>query len=477
MSTEIIYPKIIQGGMGIYIANPQGARSVSMNGQQGTVSGVTAERIVTRLLQNGDPNGDIRRALSHFPFPLYAEKVIQKYYVEGGIPKDAPYKGVPFFSVDPPASLISLNICSVYALVWLAKEGHSNPISINFLEKVSMPLIYGILGAMLADVDFITMGAGIPLKIPEVINAILENRVVTYPVSVIGYQRANWTHLMCFNPEEFFGEKMPQMKKPGFIPIISSVFFASLFITELPEGSVYGFIVEESTAGGHNAPPKGKPILNEQGIPLPIYGPRDKVDYAKMVEFGLPFWIGGSYASPEKLKWALSVGAQGIQVGSIFALAEEFGMDAAISRTIRKNGFNNQQKVRTDMRISPTGYPFKVAVVDGTISQDEVYLNRERVCSQGGLIVPYEKEDGSIGYRCPAEPVKKYTDKGGDIKDTIGRGCLCNGLLGAAALGDYIEPSVATIGDDVTFLPDLMVNENSSYTTKDAIDYLLSYAA
>ena len=38
-------------------------------------------------------------------------------------------------------------------------------------------------------------------------------------------------------------------------------------------GRVDGFVVEGPTAGGHNAPPRGKLQLNDAGEP--IYGERD----------------------------------------------------------------------------------------------------------------------------------------------------------------------------------------------------------
>ena len=74
--------------MGVNISDLFLARTVSMLGQQGTVSGVALEKVLSRILQRGDPGGHIRRALSHFPFPRVAEKVLSTFYVEGGISKE-----------------------------------------------------------------------------------------------------------------------------------------------------------------------------------------------------------------------------------------------------------------------------------------------------------------------------------------------------------------------------------------------------
>src|SRR6185312_9898962 len=82
-------------------------------------------------------------------------------------------------------------------------------------------------------------------------------------------------------------------------------------------GRVDGFVVEGPTAGGHNAPPRGEQQLNARGEP--IYGERDVVDIARVGELGLPFWIAGGAGSPQGLVDALTAGAAGIQVGTLFA--------------------------------------------------------------------------------------------------------------------------------------------------------------
>ena len=475
MDTTPMLPIIIQGGMGVNISSWLLARTVSMFGQRGTVSGVATERLMTRILQVGDPGGHIRRALSHFPFQQVVEKILKTYYVEGGKPADAPFKNAEFITVKPSDFLISLIVCANYSLVWLAKEGHENPIAINFLEKLQMPHIYAITGAMLADVDFITMGAGVPLQIPELLDNIVANKAVTYHVQVEEPDNSKSMYVMNFSPEDFlriFGGRLPQLRRPGFIPIIASNVLAKAF-NRLPKGSVQGFVIEEPTAGGHNAPPR-KIICDEKGQAQPIYGEKDIVDYEAIAKIGLPFWIGGSYASPEKLQWALSVGATGVQVGTIFALCDESGLDKERRKWLRMLGYANNLKVRTDMRASPTGYPFKVAELEGTLSESNIYDNRPRVCNQGALRTPYKKADGSIGYRCAGEPRETYIAKGGKAEDTVGRMCICNGLIATAGLGDLGEPEIVTIGDDVGFLSHVMTNIHSSYSAIDAIRYILS---
>jgi NAD(P)H-dependent flavin oxidoreductase YrpB (nitropropane dioxygenase family) len=62
--TTPVYPKIIQGGMGMFVSGPKLARAVAMSGEQGTLSGVCLEKALARKLQTGDPGGHLRRALA-----------------------------------------------------------------------------------------------------------------------------------------------------------------------------------------------------------------------------------------------------------------------------------------------------------------------------------------------------------------------------------------------------------------------------
>jgi len=464
-------PEIIQGGMGVNISSPELAKMVSKLGQQGTVSGTALEWLMVRTLQMGDPGEHFRRALAGFPFQTMVKEIMHKFYVKGGIPKHTPFKGIPHVGFNPSNLFIALVICANFAVVRMAKEGHDNPISINYLEKIAFPHVHALYGAIMGGVDIITMGAGIPLQIPGLINDIVEGNDCSYSVPVSGTNIKS--SAIKFSPEQFFGEKIKGLKKPKFLPIISSNLLANLFLKKSPQGSVDGFVVEEPTAGGHNAPPRRIDPGAQPGDP-PVYGEKDRVDYNEMAKLGIPFWIGGANASPEKLRYARSVGAAGIQAGSIFALSEESGMVPELRSKIRKLGYDGELNIRTDSRISPTGFPFKLAEIEGTIADNGVYDRRVRVCNKGLLVIPYEKDGGRIGYRCAAEPEDKFIHKGGNPDELAGRGCLCNGLLATAGVGDEIEPPIITLGDDLGFLRKLMKNNAGSYSAEDAINYLLS---
>ena len=130
--------------------------------------------------------------------------------------------------------------------------------------------------------------------------------------------------------------------------------------------------------------------------------------------------------------------------------------------------------VLTDSRVSPTGLPFKVAELPGTLSEAAVHEARGRRCDLGYLRQPYRREDGSVGYRCPAEPEEDYVRKGGDRADTVGRKCLCNGLLATVGLGQRLEdgrtePPIVTGGAGLAVLGALLPPGLPDYGVEDVL--------
>ncbi|MEO8035216.1 MAG: nitronate monooxygenase, partial [Acidobacteriota bacterium] len=242
-------------------------------------------------------------------------------------------------------------------------------------------------------------------------------------------------------------------------------------------GAVDGFIIEGPDAGGHNAPPRGKLQLDESG--QPVYGDKDVVDLEKIRELGLPFWLAGRQATPEKLHAARLLGAAGIQVGTAFAFCEESGLDEKYRAALIQKSVSKTAVVFTDPLASPTSFPFKVAMLENTLSDEAVYLARERNCNLGFLREVFRRADGSIGYRCPAEPVEAYVAKGGDLANTAGRKCLCNALVSNIGLpqirkNGYVEPALITAGDDLVEIARFLRPGRSTYTAQETIETLLA---
>lgn len=459
--------RIRMGGMGVYMTTPFLARIVSLNGGIGTVSGAMVDQVLVRILQQGDIGGHYRRALAHFPFPAIAEKVLDKYFEPN--PGARPMRHAPLLRVNPDKDAIALIVCANFALVWLAKEGHNNPIAINYLEKIQIPHIYALTGAMLAGVDQVSMGAGIPTQIPGVIDIIASGGNPSYHVNVENYSES--VVRTEFNVDEFFGESLAGLRRPDFLPIITTDALAQILLKR-STGSIQGFVVEKPIAGGHNAPPRGGIKLDDTGEP--IYSERDSANLEKMRAIGLPFWIGGGYASPDALKEAISSGAAGVQIGSAFALSRESGMRDDLRRHICTKLRQHELYTRTDLLASPTGFPFKVMNVGGTVGDRAHLLARTPRCNIGSLLRPYMDAQQSLGYRCPAEPLKAFLAKGGKVEDTDGVCCLCNGLLGATILAEAHEAAVITLGNDTSFIHHIPYGCDGEYGAIDVIKYLES---
>jgi nitronate monooxygenase len=459
-------PEIIQGGMGVAVSSWRLANAVSKEGQLGVVSGTALDTVLARRLQLGDFEGDLAEAMAHFPDQAMADRVWDRYFISGGKVAGAAFKSKPIWTTEPSRALVELTIVGSFVEVWLAKRGHSNPVGINLLEKIQLPTLATLYGAMLAEVDVILMGAGIPRHIPPLLDYLVAGKGCSLPIDVVGGEPV----MMAFEPGEYAG---PCPKRPLFFAIVASASLAQVMARKCSPPAD-GFIVEGWKAGGHNAPPRGAMQLSESGEP--VYGERDEVDFAKFRELGLPFWLAGSCGTAEGLRAAKELGAIGIQVGTAFAFSHESGISQRVKSQVIRASIEGTTSVFTDPKASPTGFPFKVLNMPGTASDPEVIEARERICDLGYLREAYVQPNGQIGFRCAAEPVEDYVRKGGEAANCEGRKCVCNGLLGTVSLAQsrkgVIEPSLVTAGDDVRGVSRFLQPGELSYSAQDVIEAL-----
>lgn len=490
--------------MGVGVSAWTLAREVASLGQLGVVSGTALDTILVRRLSRGDPGGHMRRALAAFPEPVAARRVLERYFRPDGSTGDAPAGAAdadPDIVATPPAvesgggqryPLVPLPrakltrdrewllILANFVEVYLAKEGQNGVVGINYLHKIQFPLLPSLYGAMLAGVDVVLMGAGIPGDIPGVLDRLSLHQEASIALDVLeaGDQRYSLT----FDPGALWGETTPELappvRRPRFLAIVSSATLARALLKKAP-GGIDGFVVETPIAGGHNAPPRGVQQLSREGEP--IYGPRDDADLTQMAELGVPFWLAGGYATPEKFNAALAAGAHGVQVGTAFAFCDESGLEPQLRRRFLAGVLRGDVRVFTDPSASPTSFPFKVASLPGTLSEAGVYGQRPRLCDLGYLRRAYRRPDGTVDYRCPAEPVEDYVRKGGKAEDTVGRKCLCNGLVANIGFAQrrsdgYEEPPLVTAGDDLACVKRFIAAERLSYRARDVIASLLPRA-
>ncbi|MEP7284344.1 MAG: nitronate monooxygenase [Chloroflexota bacterium] len=475
MNTNL--PIIIQGGMGVAISDWRLARTVSQAGQLGVVSGTGISRVMISRLMDGDLNGQVRYALANFPFQEPVQQILTAYYIDGSKAPGTPYKNPPPYTTTPTKTLDRLTVIANFVEVFLAKEGHTGLVGINLMEKIQMPNMASLYGAMLAGVDYVIMGAGIPSQIAGILDKLANHEETFYRIDVHGAEKDD-DYRLCFTPEKIFpglADQVGRLKRPQFLPIIASTVLAQALLKR-SEGAINGFVIEGPLAGGHNAPPRGELVLDELGEP--VYTDKDRVDLAKMRQIGLPFWLAGAYGNPDQLQLALNEGAAGIQVGTAFAFCQESGMSPQLRTAILDKVLKDEVQVFTSPTASPTGFPFKVALMEGTMTDNTVYEARPRLCDLSFLRTPYKRPDGKLGYRCSAEPVKDYVRKGGQAEDTVGRICLCNNLAATAGFpqyrkSGYVEKPVVTTGNDLVNLRQFIPSGQNCYTAQDVIDHLL----
>jgi len=505
--------KLIQGGMGVHVSNWRLARTVAMQRPGvtvGTVSGTALDVVYVRLLQLGDPGGHARRALHALDETFgvsIGRSLCDHYFIEGGKAPDARFRSAPMhmvrthdgrhtFPVPIGAAamvplkldedIIELLIATGFAEVWLAKEGHTGKIFINFLNKIELPLIYVLYGAMLAGVDGVIVGAGNPEGLPALCKQLANHDRVTHEISVL-YREAGEEFALVFDPKQVAGGKFAArpLTAPAFLAIVSMEDLMKA-LAESESAPPDGFIIEHHTAGGHNANPVG-PLVRD-GLGQPVYGARDEANLAAIRAIGVPFWLAGGYGSRPKLQEALAAGANGVQTGTVFALAEESGMKPEYRSAIlaaMKNGVDDADLVHTTI-FSPTGFAFKVVQIEGTLSEDEVYESRRRVCDIGmlqmrGFSKPDEHGQRTLFQRCPAGPIDSYIKQRGLERNTDERRCLCNGLLSCVGLGQVKEiqgelveePAIVTLGNHLDGVRRLSRQGQSHYYVQDVVADIL----
>ncbi|MBC8353616.1 MAG: nitronate monooxygenase [Planctomycetes bacterium] len=470
-------PIVIQGGMGVAISHWPLAKTVSSLGQLGVVSGIGIDMILCCRLSDGDSEGHVRRAMGHFPFPDVAERIIEEYFCATGLPEDATSKLPALWTATPAINRTQLGVLAGFVEVFLAKEGHGNPVGINLLEKAQLANLSVLYGAMLAGVDVVIVGAGVPMRFPGIIDRLTLHEDVSYPLDVRGASDGQEAHIELWPNEVFPGvsDRVGELRRPMFLPIVSSNALASALVKRA-NGRIDGFVVEYPVAGGHNAPPRGRATYNDAGEP--IYSDKDNVDLDKLKAMGLPFWLAGGFGRPGRLKEAIDRGAAGVQVGTPFAYCDESGMDPDLRQRVLDDVRSGNVQVCTDAKASPTGFPFKVVQLEGTASDPRNRAGRERVCDLGMLRQIYAKNDGSLGYRCPGEPVSAFEQKGGDPVDTEGVVCLCN-CLGATAgyprhrKNGYVEMPLVTAGDMLVEIGCFLPDGATHYSAEDVLRAIL----
>ncbi len=463
--------------MGVGVSDWRLAQAVAREGALGVVSGTALDTVLVRRLYQGDPEGNVRRALAAFPDARLAQEILDRYFLEHNTPASRDFPATPMAAILPEGRLQKhleeLLVVGGFMEVFLAKEGHSGQIGMNLLEKIQVSNPATIYGAMLAGLDYLMMGAGIPVEIPGLLDQYAAGADGSITLTIEGDSKGVVTTLQ-FSPGRIISNPPETMKRPAFFAIVSSNVLARTMVTRA-SGRVDGIVVEDHTAGGHNAPPRGELQLTDDGEPL--YGSKDAVDPAGIRKLEVPFWLGGSRGFPDSLSVARALGAAGTQVGTLFAFCRESGFLPELKRKFLEMVQAGTARVFTHLQASPTGYPLKVALVDGTVAVSPDFEERPRRCNIGLLRRLYRTPTGSIGGRCPAESPEDFVNKGGNPEEAPQARCLCNGLLASIGFGSlysdgYEEKPLLVPGESIPALRAIIAALGLDFTAAQVVRYL-----
>lgn len=222
--------------MGIGVSGWRLARAVALTGQLGVVSGVALDTLLARRLQLGDPGGHIRRALASFPNAEVSQRILDRYFVEGGLAPEEPFRLVPRLSLNPSQRGTELAVVANFVEVFLAKEGHEGLVGVNYLEKIQMATPAATYGAMLAGADYVLVGAGIPAEIPALLDSLAAGGPGEVAVDVL--EAGGRRFAVGVDPELVAGSKL-ELRRPRFLAIVASHVLASYLARDArtrPEG-------------------------------------------------------------------------------------------------------------------------------------------------------------------------------------------------------------------------------------------------
>lgn len=474
MPQSLLDLDVLVGGMGADISSVELVSTVArhVSGRlSGSLSATGLTDIYARLLQFGDVGGVVRRAFDAFRTKVPAladdvERLYRRYHVPGGIPAGERFEGFSLAGPTPPRDVQIFTMLATFSHVWRTKmAAPDRPVGINALRKIERVLLYGLYGAMLAGVDWVVMGAGDPSEIPAILDDLARNQAAELQVHVATVPRGE--HRIRFDPRDLVGPDLPPPPRPAFLAIVSSHLQAEALAGN-PVTRPEGFVVESPMAGGHNAPPRSRAKDQEGNY---VYGPEDEADLAALAAVGLPFWVAGGRGHPVEAG-ASSGGVFRRQVGTLFALCNESGMDPDLRRQVLRLVWQRKLDVVASASASPSGFPFRVARVPTTTGDPTTYAARRRVCDLGYLR-GWRPRDGRIVGLCPAADPQLYQKMGGAAWRAEGAICLCNGLLATCGLGRSGEPALVTLGD-TTPVRDLQTRlRRLEYSADEAVAYLL----
>lgn len=457
-------PLIIQGSMSIGIAGWKLARAVAQAGHLGIIAGFALEEVFFRRLQQGDPDGALHRALACFPHSAQSQFLVDTYETPKVTSRQEPFQSMPGTWYPPSRERQLLTVMAHFSEVWLAKENHAGLIGINYLEMNGPCFPAALYGALLAHVDYLIVRRSMLTALLNILEPLRHYAPVTWPVGPIGTFHAS--DVIAFDPRILPLKSTRPLPTPQSFLLTSIEKLSDLNEEGLP-ACVEGLILTQSP---HTHPRHVMDVDSSAST-------RPQALHA-LSQQKIPFFLSGSYGSPEKLQTALSLGASGIQVASLFLCCDESALHAFLKTQLLQTILKNQIEFFEDPWASPISIPLQWIALENTLSDPQLYFERSRICDLPYFQIPYSTPEERLQWRCPSEPLEPYLKKGGSIHDTHHRQCLCNAFLANLGLGQIrngkIEKPLITAGPTLTHLAHFLKSGSLSYTAQTVLDYLLS---
>ena len=285
--------------------------------------------------------------------------------------------------------------------VRLAREGHDRPVGINYLEKIPIPHLPSLYGALLAGVHYVLMGAGIPFRVPGALDRLAGHEAATYPLSLAGHAT---TPCGVVRSARSSSASLPLSSVPPFLPSSRQ---------RSPRRSC------APTASSTASSSKARPPAAQRAAAWQDAAERDRrtrlrrarrARSAKFRGLGLPFWLAGGYAQPRSPRGGPRRGRSGHPVGTAFAFCDDSGLrpdyNAALLAEIRDGTPRADRSARVAHRL-----PVQGRAVAGTMSEAAVYETRPRL--RPGYLREAYRPETDRRLRCPAEPVAATSPRAG----------------------------------------------------------------
>ncbi len=441
-------PRLIQGGPNLALATWPLARAVAAAGELGVITGDVLPAVLARRLQLGDFDGHLRSVLESFPFTDAFRRVWERFYIPGGKDQQAAFELVGQPTLEDGPALLELTVLANFAEVFLAKQGHAGAVGIHYHDSARLALLPSLYGALIAGVDHLLINAR---AVPATLHAL--RRLLAGEAAALEAAGPGTDSLTCgFDPRALGPARPVALRAPALIAICQSTAEAAS-VARL-EGFNGGYVVAVDDAGW-----------------------REPEELAQLRALGRPFWMGGAAATAANFSRARAAGAAGLQVNTPFTFCAESALNPELKRQVLTLVRQDPANLFTQICSLPDGRPLRVLRLEDTAADPEVLAQRARVCDVGWFREVYRRADGSVGYRCPGEPLHHYVLKGGAPGLAARQPCICNGLLAGLGLaqvqyGRELERALIPAGEDVRELTHFLKPGGEDFTAAEVIAVL-----